>query len=636
MGSSSKIAPAPDAVASDDGAAKSQTVTNANETAALREEVARLSVIVKCQGEELRELRQLSLQEFTVAQYNILAGYLGDNTQPWFLYGLELTEERRGAIMKKFYERDVNGKLVNIGWPNYVTGLLTDEEIAAVQELNAKHFAWDVRKPRLVEVIVGLGADLISLVECDHYEDCFLPAMEARGYGAVYKKRPRSSSDDGCAIFYRRSVFELVASQPMEFVDKFDPATGRKVKDRIALLALMRHSSGRRLIFISTHLARNPEDPAQTKSRAKQTAQLMKGVTDFAKVHQAMHDPVLLAGDLNTTNIREIANIARTVFELCTEECHPVIFSAVAPRTLHTSVTTTRKMTIDYLFCQNTLEIIDRSPMPYLDKPIPDSNHPSDHVPISFRVRWSRACSPALATTAAPPQCALSAPSAPPLRPRLRACRPLAHPTPHMAQLQMPRDRPTHARAPVARSRADMGSISWPLHRRAAVPPSQIGFKRLTTQVHSCARAWAVVILVGGGDDAHDAHATQPLQPRELATAFSYWDLDGSGSICSVDLQEGLADLGLAGRHQALIRALEETLGRTLANEETFSVDEFTSAYLHCFRKFKSHFQRQVRAQAACRGGGMRMRVLIGLRSGHGRHCGDVGCPPLGHARSSP
>ena len=421
MGSSSKIAPAPDAVASDDGAAKSQTVTNANETAALREEVARLSVIVKLQGEELRELRQLSLQEFTVAQYNILAGYLGDNTQPWFLYGLELTEERRGAIMKKFYERDVNGKLVNIGWPNYVTGLLTDEEIAAVQELNAKHFAWDVRKPRLVEVIVGLGADLISLVECDHYEDCFLPAMEARGYGAVYKKRPRSSSDDGCAIFYRRSVFELVASQPMEFVDKFDPATGRKVKDRIALLALMRHSSGRRLIFISTHLARNPEDPAQTKSRAKQTAQLMKGVTDFAKVHQAMHDPVLLAGDLNTTNIREIANIARTVFELCTEECHPVIFSAVAPRTLHTSVTTTRKMTIDYLFCQNTLEIIDRSPMPYLDKPIPDSNHPSDHVPISFRVRWSRACSPALATTAAPP----SAPSAPP--PRL-LCAPVSAP----------------------------------------------------------------------------------------------------------------------------------------------------------------------------------------------------------------
>jgi hypothetical protein len=60
----------------------------------------------------------------------------------------------------------------------------------------------------------------------------------------------------------------------------------------------------------------------------------------------------VLAGDLNTTNIQQIANIARVVFELCSEAVHPFIFTASAPRSLPTSVTTTRKMCIDYLFVQ--------------------------------------------------------------------------------------------------------------------------------------------------------------------------------------------------------------------------------------------------------------------------------------------
>ena len=96
--------------------------------------------------------------------------------------------------------------------------------------------------------------------------------MTRRGYGAVYKKRPRPSSTDGCAIFYRKGVFNLVASKAMEFVDKVDPSTGKVYKDRVGLIALLAHCSGRQLFFISTHLARNPEDEKQTKSRAKQAS----------------------------------------------------------------------------------------------------------------------------------------------------------------------------------------------------------------------------------------------------------------------------------------------------------------------------------------------------------------------------
>ena len=87
-------------------------------------------------------------------------------------------------------------------------------------------------------------------------------------------------------------------------------ATGKTEKDRVALYALLRHVTGRRLIFISTHLARNPEDPSQTKSRAKQTAQLLNGLNDFAIEHRALDAPVIFGGDLNTTNVRMISHSA--------------------------------------------------------------------------------------------------------------------------------------------------------------------------------------------------------------------------------------------------------------------------------------------------------------------------------------
>ena len=337
------------------GLAEEQPLVSPADVHDLQQQVARLQTQVLRQQEEIDVLRgkggARGAHEFVVAQYNILAGYLGDNTQPWFLYGLDLSSERREAIFKKFYEKGEDGTYANAGWPKYVKGILTDEEQAIVEKYNEKHFRWDGRKDKLITVIKSCHADLISLVECDNYESFFLPNLKAAGYAAVYKQRPRKSSADGCAIFYKVGVFSLIASDCFEFVDRLD-AKGREVKDRVGLVALLQHSSGRQVIFISTHLARNPEDPKQTSSRAKQTAQLLKGLTDFAQANHALDAPVILAGDLNTTNIQQIANIARVVFELCSEAVHPFIFTASAPRSLPTSVTTTRKMCIDYLFVQ--------------------------------------------------------------------------------------------------------------------------------------------------------------------------------------------------------------------------------------------------------------------------------------------
>ena len=89
------------------------------------------------QVSELRGLfrRSDAAYQIRVAQYNILAGYLGNNMEPWFLYGVDMPPERREAISKLHAERGPDGAYKNVGWPNYVRGVLSAEEQAAVERV---------------------------------------------------------------------------------------------------------------------------------------------------------------------------------------------------------------------------------------------------------------------------------------------------------------------------------------------------------------------------------------------------------------------------------------------------------------------------------------------------------------------
>ena len=45
-------------------------------------------------GPAARKLCRIVVQ-IEVGQYNILAGYMGSNTEPWFLYGVDIDEAAR-------------------------------------------------------------------------------------------------------------------------------------------------------------------------------------------------------------------------------------------------------------------------------------------------------------------------------------------------------------------------------------------------------------------------------------------------------------------------------------------------------------------------------------------------------------
>eukprot|EP00434_Breviolum_minutum_P003820 symbB.v1.2.003361.t1/scaffold186.1/size279346/8 len=331
--------------------------------------------------------------EFTVGQYNILAGYLGINMQPWFLYGVHMPEERRQRIFQMHREKLPNGEYANLGWPKYVTGILSDEEIRRVEEIHNEHFAWEKRRWRLLEVIRGMKCDLLSLVECDHYEDHFKAALLQMGYDSIWRKRPRASSADGCCVAWRSDLFELLKEENVEFIDKTCPVQGNTFKDRIALIALLRQKSSRQKIcLVSTHLQRNPEDLSQEMLRAKQVGQVLRALVDFASKHAVFEVPVVLAGDLNCSSFGRLRGVANTLSLLDRHVVlHPFTFDAAdVPLRSFTSLTHARKLRIDAIVYQcQRLELVDvhESPEDSLHEVIPNARHPSDHVPIVARFR---------------------------------------------------------------------------------------------------------------------------------------------------------------------------------------------------------------------------------------------------------
>ena len=151
-------------------------------------------------------LRRSLSTSFKVVQYNVLAKRYSRNTEPWFLYGglrPEGDSERAAAIAARHTARGADGRFLYEGWPAYVDGILTSDEISRVERIDAEFFPFEVRGPKLIEEIRRLDAGLLSLVEVDEYDEFWKPELEGLGYESLWYKRPRSSSPDGCAIAWR-------------------------------------------------------------------------------------------------------------------------------------------------------------------------------------------------------------------------------------------------------------------------------------------------------------------------------------------------------------------------------------------------------------------------------------------------
>ena len=122
------------------------------------------------------------------------------------------------------------------------------------------------------------------------------------------------------------------------------------------------------MVFVSTHLARNPESLQQQGVRLRQVAQLMRELHTFYKEQNidTAEVPAIVAGDLNAESLQEVTAVAGAVCGLRDLDVHPLLFASNEVPSPVTSQTMRRKSRIDYVvFSDNgLLERVDDEKAP--------------------------------------------------------------------------------------------------------------------------------------------------------------------------------------------------------------------------------------------------------------------------------
>lgn len=150
---------------------------------------------------------------------------------------------QRCLFKQRQYETNYNENVRVVSYNILADSLLYDNLYLYVnrrqsylpKEKQPYYFAWKYRKELLFQQLLGprqcsgpqlfdrlnfkkdqlVLPDIICLQEVDHYED-IKDVLQTDFYSGLFKKRT-GKRNDGCAIFYREDIFELVDSHIIEF-----------------------------------------------------------------------------------------------------------------------------------------------------------------------------------------------------------------------------------------------------------------------------------------------------------------------------------------------------------------------------------------------------------------------------------
>lgn len=301
---------------------------------------------------------------------------------------------------------------------------------------------WKARSQAILSVLKNLEADFLCLQELDEYDGFYKGNLESIGYSSIYIQRS-GQKRDGCGIFYKQNIAELMLEEKIEFNDLINSIqdgallsgdkssyglTGENIdtepndgspkkktsedhgdlndprvrlkRDCVGVMAAFRLkdlSSGL-VIVANTHLYWDPEladvKLAQAKYLLSRLVQFKKLVSD--KFESTPY--VIVTGDFNSIpgdKVYEylISGNSSSVSELeCVEEL-PIplcsVYAVTRGEPPFTNCTPDFTNTLDYILfspCGNF------KPVSFLQLPEPDSSdvvgglpnyyHPSDHLPI--------------------------------------------------------------------------------------------------------------------------------------------------------------------------------------------------------------------------------------------------------------
>jgi len=182
-----------------------------------------------------------------------------------------------------------------------------------------------------------------------------LAEMEYVGLHAQKQDKP-----DGCAVFFRVGLFQLVESRRIVFRDG---------SGHVAQLATFDHD-GRRIVVVNTHLKWDPPDtPAALKFGFRQASEIVVALQST----RAQHAAQIVCGDLNVTSESDVVATLRSADF---EPAHAGVFSC--------NSNGVAKL-IDYVFSRGLRAEPIAPPVIDDETPLPSEEEPSDHLPLAVR-----------------------------------------------------------------------------------------------------------------------------------------------------------------------------------------------------------------------------------------------------------
>eukprot|EP00996_Jenningsia_fusiforme_P001460 NODE_2341_length_1226_cov_26.514868_g2135_i0.p1 GENE.NODE_2341_length_1226_cov_26.514868_g2135_i0~~NODE_2341_length_1226_cov_26.514868_g2135_i0.p1 ORF type:complete len:405 (+),score=79.06 NODE_2341_length_1226_cov_26.514868_g2135_i0:93-1217(+) len=246
---------------------------------------------------------------------------------------------------------------------------------------------WNARKWRLLEEIVRVNPDILTVQEIDHYHNFFEPALAALGYEGKFLPKLDSPSlmfgwwSDGTAMFWKSSSCELVQDDS----GRFDPS-GRPY----LCCHLLEHRSGRPLVVATTHL----KAKATQANEGKRHADIIQLLSKLS----SHDDAVLLLGDFNAEPRDSDRSESGKVL---VAECVPAVLGNVELKLSSAypiddpHLYTTCKMrsgsewrrTIDYIFYNRGFKCLRYLEIPPIEalhsERLPGKEYPSDHFALA-------------------------------------------------------------------------------------------------------------------------------------------------------------------------------------------------------------------------------------------------------------
>ncbi|KAM3968555.1 LOW QUALITY PROTEIN: protein angel [Aphomia sociella] len=163
-----------------------------------------------------------------------------------------------------------------------------------------RNLKWKIRAARLYDEIVNLAPDIICLqeVQASHLNN-FYVKFEEIGYVGIFKQKT-GHRQDGCAIYYKQSLFEKQDHFTVEF---YQPGLPLLNRDNIGVMVKLvpRNMPRSPIVVATTHLLYNPK---RTDVRLAQIQVFLAELDRFAYYNvgrECGHLPIIMTGDLNST-----------------------------------------------------------------------------------------------------------------------------------------------------------------------------------------------------------------------------------------------------------------------------------------------------------------------------------------------